>query len=129
MSVRRQTNRAFGLTVFIVLATIVMLRWWFTDKVSLSVSVVAGLFLIGALFWSPYLLPFNWLWTRFSHTMAVASNHAILGLTFFIIIWPVGVMMRIFGKDPMERRFNSEVESYFVPVIRSVDESTFPDLF
>jgi hypothetical protein len=126
---RRQSNRAFGLTFFIVLATIVTVRWWFTDSVSLSISVVAGLFLIAALIWSPYLLPLNWLWTRFSHAMAVASNHAILALTFFLIIWPVGVMMRIFGKDPMERRFNSEVESYFVPVIRRVDESTFPDLF
>jgi hypothetical protein len=126
---RRQSNRAFGLTFFIVLATIVTVRWWFTDSVSLSISVVAGLFLIAALIWSPYLLPLNWLWTRFSHAMAVASNHAILALTFFLIIWPVGVMMRIFGKDPMERRFNSELESYFVPVIRRVDESTFPDLF
>jgi hypothetical protein len=126
---RRQSNRAFGLTFFIVLATIATVRWWFTDRVSLSISVVAGLFLIAALIWSPYLLPLNWLWTRFSHAMAVASNHAILALTFFLIIWPVGVMMRIFGKDPMERRFNSELESYFVPVIRRVDESTFPDLF
>ncbi|HEY3198807.1 MAG TPA: SxtJ family membrane protein [Nitrospirales bacterium] len=111
------------------MATIATLRWWFTDRVSLSLSVVAGLFLIAALFWSPYLLPLNWLWSRFSHAMAVASNHAILGLTFFIIIWPVGIIMRILGKDPMERRFNSEVETYFVPVIRTVDESTFPDLF
>jgi hypothetical protein len=126
---RRQSNRAFGLTFFIVLATIATVRWWFTDRVSLSISVVAGLFLIAALICSPYLLPLNWLWTRFSHAMAVASNHAILALTFFLIIWPVGVMMRIFGKDPMERRFNSELESYFVPVIRRVDESTFPDLF
>jgi hypothetical protein len=126
---RRQSNRAFGLTFFIVLATIATVRWWFTDRVSLSISVVGGLFLIAALICSPYLLPLNWLWTRFSHAMAVASNHAILALTFFLIIWPVGVMMRYFGKDPMERRFNSELESYFVPVIRRVDETTFPDLF
>jgi hypothetical protein len=91
--------------------------------------MAAGLFLISALFASPYLLPLNWLWTRFARAMAVVSNHVILGLTFFLIMWPVGIMMRMFGKDPMERRFNPEVESYFVPVIRKADESTFPDLF
>jgi|SRR6185503_7003018 len=129
MLVRRQTNRAFGLTFFVVLATIASLRWWFTGRVSLSVSIIAVLFLIGALLGSSYLLPLNWLWSRFTHAIAVASNHVILGLTFFIIIWPVGALMRIFGKDPMDRRFNPDAESYFVPVIRRVDESTFLDLF
>jgi hypothetical protein len=129
MPVHRLTNRAFGLAFFVMLATIAILRWWFTDRISLAVSVAAGLFLIGALLASPYLLPLNWLWSRFAHAMAIVSNHVILGLTFFIIIWPVGIMMRMFGKDPMERRFNPEAESYFVPVIRKADETTFPDLF
>ncbi len=44
MPMHRLTNRAFGLTFFAVMATIVMLRWWFTDRVSLTISVIAGFF-------------------------------------------------------------------------------------
>ncbi len=125
----RQTNRTFGLTFAILLGAIALLQWWFAGRAWISVSVAAGLFLIVALGWPTYLLPFNWLWTRAAAAMAAVSNYAILAISFFLVVWPMGGMMRMLGKDPMARGFDAEVASYFVPVVRTADESTFLDLF
>ena len=95
----------------------------------ISVGIAAGFFLITALLWPGVLLPFNWIWTRLSGLVAVVNNYVILGLFYFGIIWPIGAVMRFFGKDPMARRFNAKVQSYFVPVFRQADATTFSDLF
>jgi len=127
--VHRQTNRAFGLTVFAILALIAALTWWLNDRELISVYVAAGFFLAAALLWPEVLLPLNWLWTCISGLIASVSNYAILGLSFYGVIWPAGIVLRFFGKDPLTRCFDAEAKSYFTSVGRQADAETFHDLF
>ena len=125
----RQTNRAFGLTVFVILTLMAALNWWLFDRELISVYVAAGVFLAAALLWSDVLLPLNWLWTCISGRIASVGNYAILGLTFYGVILPAAIVLRLLGKDPLTRRFDANAKSYLTPVFRQADAETFHDIF
>ena len=44
----------------------------------------------------------------------------ILGILFYVIVLPVGLLMRLFGKDPMARKFDSHTDTYRV---KSTDQA------
>ncbi|KPK38642.1 MAG: hypothetical protein AMJ65_12580 [Phycisphaerae bacterium SG8_4] len=41
-------------------------------------------------------------------------SHALLALVYFGWVTPVGLLMRLFGSDPMRRRFNRQKASHWV---------------
>ncbi len=102
---RTSTNRVFGLVfaaVFLIVACLPLIsgrpiRIW-------AVAVSAAFLLLG-LFWSKPLGPLNRLWMRFGALLHRIVNPVILGLMFFVVITPVGLLMRAFGKDPLRLKF------------------------
>jgi hypothetical protein len=42
-------------------------------------------------------------------------SHLLLGLLFFGLIAPAGILMRAFGSDPMQRRFDAGQSTYWTP--------------
>jgi len=52
----------------------------------------------------------GWMW--FGLFMGRVTTPLILGLIFFLLITPMGLVMRVTGRDPMKRRFEPEVSSY-----------------
>ena len=41
-------------------------------------------------------------------------SHVILALVYYLVITPIGLAMRVFGYDPMKKRFDPSAESYWV---------------
>ncbi len=108
------SERAFGV-VFAVVFTIVGLaplwsgapvRWWG--------MIVAAAFLVAALLLPKILRPLNLLWFRFGLLLHKAVNPLVMGLLFFLTVTPIAILMRIFGKDPLHRRFEPDAASYWI---------------
>ncbi|VAX18300.1 hypothetical protein MNBD_NITROSPINAE02-1059 [hydrothermal vent metagenome] len=59
------------------------------------------------------LLPFYRLWIKFAGAMAWFNTRLLLFLMFFFIMTPMGLAMRLFGKDPMERKLDPEAKTYW----------------
>ena len=117
------TDRGFGLTVGgILLATALVrvgLGWWSSGAVALGwVEYVLGgvgavLFVLGLA--APAILaPLNRGWTRLGLLLFKVVNPIVLGLIFLLTIVPIGLLMRVFGKDPLRLRFDPEAESYWI---------------
>ncbi len=51
---------------------------------------------------------------KFGHVMGFINTRILLGLVFYLILTPLGVLMRLFGWDPMQRRLGQNT-SYRVP--------------
>lgn len=60
------------------------------------------------------LAPLNRLWTKFGLLLHAVVSPIILGLIFFACITPIGFLMRLFGQDPLRRRFEPAAESYWL---------------
>ena len=58
------------------------------------------------------LNPVYRVWMRFGHFMGSIISRIILGLVFFLVVTPIGLMMRATGKDPMHRQLDPSASSY-----------------
>lgn len=75
---------------------------------------LAGGFALLALAFPRVLSPLNRLWTRFGLLLHRIVSPLVLGLIFTVAVTPVALMMRLFGKDPLRRRYDSGAESYWI---------------
>ncbi len=72
------------------------------------------------------LAPFNRLWTKLGLVLHEITAPIVLGLIFYLCITPVGFLMRLFGTDPLRRRYDPEAKSYW---IKRVPAGPGPDTF
>lgn len=113
-SIQGSSNRSFGFVFAVVFALIGLfplisgggLRLW-------SIAIAVG-FLIVALVVPAALAPLNRFWLRFGLLLHKIVNPIVLGIMFFLVITPMGVLMRLFGKDLLKLRYDPNAASYWV---------------
>ena len=106
------SNRSFGLVFFIVFLIVALwplksgedLRLW-----SLTLSII---FLILGIFNSKLLTPLNKLWIKFGMFLGLIVSPIIMGIVFFLVVTPIGLFMRIMGKDLL--RLKSKKNTYWI---------------
>ena len=76
--------------------------------------IVSGLLLIPALALPKSLKPIYHVWMRIGAALGWVNNRVILSIGFYGLFTPIGFMMRLFGKDPLHRRFDSSATTYRV---------------
>jgi hypothetical protein len=82
-------------------------RWW-AVPVSVAFAVIALL--------KPALLAgLNRLWTKFGHLLGKVVSPIALGVLFYGVLTPIGVVMRLTGKDPLRLKLDSSARSYWIP--------------
>jgi Saxitoxin biosynthesis operon protein SxtJ len=50
-----------------------------------------------------------------TYPVGFVVSHAVLALVYFLILTPIGLAMRLFGRDPLARRFDPRASSYWIP--------------
>lgn len=61
------------------------------------------------------LNPIYKFWARVGLFMGKIMTPLWMGLVFYIAVMPMGLIMRLFGHDPMHRELNSDLQTYRVP--------------
>lgn len=51
-------------------------------------------------------------WMALGHALGYVNSRILLSLVFYLVVTPMGFVMRLFGKDPMRRRFDAGATSY-----------------
>ena len=125
----RQSDRAFGLTFAAVFSMIAGIGWLIFDTVLYWALALSVVFLIMALTAPGVLLPLNRLWAAIGYRLGQLNNYVVLGLFLYLFVFPMGLMVRFFGRDPMQRAFNPQANSYWTPVERQATTETFQDMF
>ena len=52
-------------------------------------------------------------------------SHLLLGVIFYGVITPIGLIMRLFGHDPMHRHFDPSVDTYWIERVPTEDQSHY----
>jgi hypothetical protein len=113
-AVKTSSDRGFGIVFCIVFLLIGLWplisgatpRWWGLG--------VAGAFLAAAVLYPGVLHPLNRLWTAFGLLLHKVVNPLVMGLLFFLVVTPTALLMRVFGKRPLDLGFEKERESYWI---------------
>ena len=114
--VKTRQLRSFGLIVGGVFAFIG--AWpevYHSASPRLCALILAAVLILPALIFPGSLRPFYLGWMRVSQLLGWINTRVILGVIFYLLFLPVGLIMRLLGKDPMNRKFNSGVTTYRVP--------------
>jgi hypothetical protein len=108
------SDRFFGL-VFTVFSLIVAVWPMLHSKSFRPLGfVAAGIFLTLALTVPVLLAPLNRLWTKFGLLLHRITSPIILGIMFFGVITPIGLLMRLAGKDLLRTKFDINADSYWI---------------
>ncbi len=70
----------------------------------------------------PMLKPLYLAWMKFGDVAGWVNTRIILFLLFFVVVFPVGLVMKIFGFDPLHRKAEPDAESY--RVVRSATDKS-----
>jgi hypothetical protein len=74
---------------------------------------IAFIFLILGILNSKILTPLNKTWFRFGLFLGKIVSPLVMGIIFFLVVTPIGLFMRIIGKDILNLKFNKN-ESYWI---------------
>lgn len=112
--VAQSTERAFGLTFCAVFVLIGLYPLLYGRMPRLWALALALLFLSLALLAPAVLRPANVLWLKFGELLRRITSPLILGLMFYGLITPIGLLMRLTGKDPLRLRPDPSSNSYWI---------------
>lgn len=74
--------------------------------------IVLAVFWILALVAPQVLKPVNAIWLKIGNVLGWINSRIILGIMFFALIFPIGLLLKLFGKDSMNRKLSSTAKSY-----------------
>jgi hypothetical protein len=119
--------RQFGLTVGPAIGIMfgLLLPWLWSGRYPLWPWLIAcGLAATGL--FKPALLglPYR-VWMRLAAALGWLNTRILLGLVFYVIMVPFGLIMRLAGKDPLAQRFDRNAVSYRVAAKRRPNHSHF----
>lgn len=109
------SDRSFGLVFAVVFLVIALVPWAFGGKFRVWSLGVAAAFGVVAFAAPGILAPLNRLWLRFGQLLHRIVSPLVLGIMFFLVITPIGLLMRALGKDPLRRRFDRGAPTYWIP--------------
>lgn len=108
------SDRAFGLTFAAVGATVGVVRLWLGHDGSIGWLAGAAAFLVLSLLWTAPLRPLNRAWLRLGLLLHGIVNPVVLGVLFYGVIVPVGLLLRLQGKDLLRCQVDAGTASYWI---------------
>ena len=112
--VEGSSDRSFGLVfagVFLIVACWPLFYWELPRWWALGVAVVFAVISI----WKPALLARpNRLWTKLGLLLGKIVSPIALGIVFYGVVAPIGLLVRLTGKDPLRLKLDSSADSYWI---------------
>ena len=110
--------RDFGLGMAGFFAVLIALGVWrngphFTPGRAVLMALALGFALLALTFPRP-LAPFCWLSMKLALAINFVMTRVILTLFFILVISPVGLTMRLWGRDPLTRKRDHAASTYWI---------------
>ena len=112
-SIQIGSNRSFGIVFFIFFLIIALRPLLNNHEIRLWSLIISLIFLILGILNSKLLSPLNKLWMRFGLLLGRIVSPIIMGIIYFFVVTPTGLIMKIFRKDLLSLKKNDE-KSYWI---------------
>ena len=107
------SNRSFGILFSIVFAAIAFWPLLNLGDIRVWSVIVSSIFLLLGLINSKLLYPLNLLWVKFGELIGKIVAPLVMALIFFIILTPIGLFLRLIGKDLLNVKLNNN-KTYWI---------------
>ena len=107
------TNKNFGIVFFIVFLIVGLYPLINSDNIRIWSLIVSLIFLVFGLLNLKILTPLNKLWFKFGILLGKLISPFVMGIIFFLVVTPIGLIMRLLGKDVLNLKY-SKNKSYWI---------------
>ena len=111
--VKVSSNRSFGIVFFVVFIIIAIYPLTKDEDIRIWSIIVSLVFLILGLFNSKILSPLNIIWSKFGFFLGKIVSPLVMGIIFFFVVTPTGLLMKIFKKDLLNLKYNDD-DTYWI---------------
>ena len=111
--IKISSNRSFGVVFFVVFLLISIYPFFNEGNIRIWSLLIAIIFLILGLLNSKLLTPINKVWFKFGLILGRIVSPIVMGIIFFAVVTPISFIMRIFGKDVLNLKYNKN-QSYWI---------------
>ena len=111
---KKSSNRSFGILFFLVFLGFGL--WPLTKELSPNIYliIISVVFLVLGLLNSKLLSPLNEIWIRFGEILGRVIAPLIMALVYFLILTPISLLVRAFGKDLLGLKYSKQQNSYWI---------------
>ena len=102
------SNKSFGIVFFIVFFIIALYPLLSHNEIRLWSLIISIIFLVLGLLNSKLLTPLNKVWFKFWILLGKIVSPLVMGIIFFFVVTPIGILMRILKKDLLNLKFNKK---------------------
>ena len=111
--IKINSNRSFGIVFFVVFLLIAFYPLLQGNDLRIWSLIISLIFLTLGLLNSKILTPLNKMWFKLGLFLGKIISPLIMGIIFFIVVTPIGIIMRLFNKDLLNLKYNKE-KSYWI---------------
>tara|TARA_B100000579_G_C22332397_1_gene621163 strand:- start:97 stop:489 length:393 start_codon:yes stop_codon:yes gene_type:complete len=113
--IKISSNRSFGIVFFVIFAAIALWPLLNDENIRIWSLILSFIFLILGFLNSKILTPLNKLWIRFGILLGKIVSPIVMGVVYFGVVTPTGIIMRLFGKDILNLKINKNKSTYWLP--------------
>ncbi len=123
----RRELLVFGALFALFFGLIGGLIWWRFQAPTVAYVLWSVAAFITILFYAvrPIRKPIYLGWIHLAFPIGWVISHVAMALIYYLVFTPIGLIMRLFGHDPMERRLNRDAETYWTPHQPSGDPARY----
>ena len=107
------SNKSFGIVFFIFFLLVSVYPLINNENIRLWSLVLSIIFLILGILNSKILTPMNKLWFKLGIFLGKIISPLVMGIIFFFVVTPIGLLMRLLKKDLLNLKFNGK-SSYWI---------------
>tara|TARA_B110000438_G_C15588416_1_gene552741 strand:- start:21 stop:416 length:396 start_codon:yes stop_codon:yes gene_type:complete len=112
--IKISSNRSFGIVFFVFFTIIGIYPVISNGDVNIYFLISAIIFLILGILNSKILYPLNYVWFKFGLLLGLVIGPIVMGIIFFAVVTPTGLIMRLIGKDLLNKKFLKKNETYWI---------------
>lgn len=113
MKLDRTELKKFGMTMGVAFFVIALLLFIKHKNINPVVALISAVFFMAGIILPRALKPVYLVWMKFAHILGWINTRIILCVIFYLIFVPMGVLIRLFGVDLLDRKISKDKKSYW----------------
>ena len=111
---KKSSNKSFGILFFLVFLGLGLWPLTNDNSPNIYLIIISIIFLILGLLNSKLLSPLNSFWIKFGELLGKMIAPVVMVIIYFLILTPISLMVRLFGKDLLGLKFSKQLKTYWM---------------
>lgn len=109
----KPTLKKFGITFSIIFLLLGIILYFNNSQLYLYSIITGLLFLSTSIIFPKALMPFYKTWMTLAIILGIITTNIILILLFYLVLTPIGLIIKLSGKELLDLKFDKEKKSYW----------------